>query len=326
MYNGALSAALSRAGAACERADVQGALRSLRDRRHGAYWVDSLYLSWLPELARENVARAPLRLLVHYLPSLVSHGDATTRGELLGAERAALDAADGFLVTSAYMARILGRLGVERRKIVVIEPGVTITEPLAVLEERGPALVALVVANVTPAKGHRELLASLGRALGPDVSLRLTLVGSLERDGDYSAVCLRSAGEHPELRERVQFVGALPHEGVILRMAESDVLVSASRMESYGMALAEARAVGLPILAVRGGNVEQHVDERAGGAIFDDADALAIDLVRLARDPVELRRRRMRASLARTERSWDQAAAEFLGSFGAALGIGGHHR
>jgi glycosyltransferase involved in cell wall biosynthesis len=99
-------------------------------------------------------------------------------------------------------------------------------------------------------------------------------------------------------------------------MRRSDVLVSSSSMETYGMALAEARALGLPIVATRGGNVESLVDPRAGGAVFDDTDAVAEELVRLAKDSDELERRRRLAAEMRLVRSWDEAAADFLSLFG----------
>src|SRR5581483_1295382 len=95
-------------------------------------------------------------------------------------------------------------------------------------------------------------------------------------------------------------------------LAAADVLVSASRMESFGMALAEARALGVPILARAGGNAASLVDFASGGELCSDDAQLAHALVALAQDRDELRARAARAARHRLVRSWHDAAAEFV--------------
>jgi glycosyltransferase involved in cell wall biosynthesis len=95
-------------------------------------------------------------------------------------------------------------------------------------------------------------------------------------------------------------------------IAGADVLLSASRMESYGMALSEARALGVPIVAREGGNAGAHVSARAGGAAFDGDDALARELVFLAERRDELDARRRRAWEFRRVREWRDAARDFI--------------
>jgi glycosyltransferase involved in cell wall biosynthesis len=266
----------------------------------------------VPELARENVSGAPLHLVVHYLPSLVTFGAAMTPSMLTGEERRALERVHDNLVTSEHMKRVLVGLGVPESRLYVIEPGVSVgANATRTLERRGGGFRALLVANLAPSKGVYDLLVSLGRALQSNVAFRLAVAGSFEMHAGYADLCRTLAEQHPALAGKVIFVGSIAHDEVIRYMTESDVLVSASRMESYGMALAEARAVGLPIVAVRGGNVESHVEARAGGALLADTDALAVELLRLATDPEELGRRRTLASATRRVRSWDDAAAEF---------------
>jgi glycosyltransferase involved in cell wall biosynthesis len=93
-------------------------------------------------------------------------------------------------------------------------------------------------------------------------------------------------------------------------------LVSASSMESFGMALFEARALGVPILALSGGNVRQHLDSYFGGRSYQSPEELGTALLTLMRTPDELR---ARLSLARTgsvNRTWDDAAREFAEGLG----------
>jgi glycosyltransferase involved in cell wall biosynthesis len=115
----------------------------------------------------------------------------------------------------------------------------------------------------------------------------------------------------------VRLLGPLPHADTLARVAASDVLLSASRMESFGLALAEARALGVPIVARDAGNAAAHVDARAGGVLVADDAELARECVRLAHDPAELARRRAAARALRPpSRSWADAACDFLAAAG----------
>jgi glycosyltransferase involved in cell wall biosynthesis len=86
-------------------------------------------------------------------------------------------------------------------------------------------------------------------------------------------------------------------------------------MESFGLALAEARALGVPIVARAGGNAAAHVDAAAGGRLVGDDAALAAECALLARDPAERQARRAAAQAARSRsrsRSWADAARDLL--------------
>jgi glycosyltransferase involved in cell wall biosynthesis len=83
-------------------------------------------------------------------------------------------------------------------------------------------------------------------------------------------------------------------------------------METYGMALAEARTLGLPILAHAGGNVGAHVTSGAGGELVASHEELAAAFLSLCRDPHEHHARlRLARAHALPARAWSQAAAEF---------------
>lgn len=292
VYNAGLTTALRAAGA-----DV-----TLQDRlappvaAGAVQWVDSLYLDALPSLRRDGVRT---NLVVHYLPTLVARGAVPAAGELTAVEQAALDAADGFLVPSELMRAALRTLGVER-PILVVAPGLEVPAAQPTVEHE--RLHAVVVANVTPGKRVLPLVA----AVNPAWPIALSVAGSVTMDPDYARACRDAAPQ-------VRFTGALPHEAVGALVAASDVLVSPSCMESFGLALAEARALGVPILARGGGNSAAHVEARAGGRLFDDDAALAADLARLAGDRDERRRRRAAAQAHRpAPRGWADAARDFL--------------
>ncbi len=330
LYNAALLRALAALGVRASAVELDAGRRALRRGIASSYWVDSLYLAHLPELERDDVTGGGLGLVTHYLPSLVALERVPLRKELSSTEEAALRAARRFLATSPFLRDVLLSLGIPGSRVVTVCPGVEEGErgasPLGA--DTGAAttsrsgLRALMVANLLPGKGIAPFLTALDPLLTPSVSLELSVVGSEALDAECARECLAVVAASPRLQRAVRFEGPVSHDTVLRRMRASDVLVSASRMESFGMALAEARAVGLPLLARAGGNVATHVDEAAGGALCDDDAGLARALVALAGDPAEVRRRAARAAGSRVRRSWGEAAGEFVGGEGLGLGEG----
>jgi glycosyltransferase involved in cell wall biosynthesis len=274
-------------------------------------WIDSLYLDALPELARAKSAGQRVGLLLHYLPSLLRVGDELGRDDLGDGERAALDLSDAFLVTSPFAAALLRRLGAGPRPILCVEPG-RFANGLGELVPATPGTQAALVGNLAANKGVAPFLQALGQELAPGDRFALEIIGG-DADSAYAATCRDIARQHELLAARVRFAGALSPEEVPERLRRKNLLISASVSEAYGMALAEGRTVGLPILARRGGNVENLVHSSAGGELVADEHELARAAIRLARDAEEHARR---SALARREalapRSWWAAAHDFM--------------
>ncbi len=77
------------------------------------------------------------------------------------------------------------------------------------------------------------------------------------------------------LRGRVQFAGAAPHAAVLQAMTDADVLLHPSLEESFGVVLAEAMAIGLPVIAGKdSGAVPWVVGDH--GVLVDVRDPLAM--------------------------------------------------
>lgn len=319
LYDARLLAALvATGGASVERHGIEDGRRALAGGRPGAYWVDSLFLDEFAALASTAKSGQSLGLLCHYLPSLVARGDAWRPADSTPVETAALRAASGIVVPSAWLGGVLESAGVAKSRIYVVEPGIEEAPVTASVEIQGAPeaavpLAALLVANLVPGKGIAPFLEALATELGSaPPAFVLVVVGSLEQDPEYAAACRAVASSHPSLRGSVVFASAFPPAGVLRALAQAHVFVSASRTETYGMALAEARALGVPILARRGGNVGAHVDLAAGGELFGDDRALAAGLVRLSQDGAELARRRALAAAGSRHRAWEDAALDFL--------------
>jgi glycosyltransferase involved in cell wall biosynthesis len=129
----------------------------------------------------------------------------------------------------------------------------------------------LSVGSLTPRKGHEttlEALAELVLARGLDAELVVIGEGPDRRRLSSQA---RSAG----ISDRLTLAGALSRASVRQWMARSDVFVSASRHETFGVALAEALAFGLPAVVVRTADPESLM--RPGfGLVLEDRDPGAL--------------------------------------------------
>ncbi len=270
-------------------------------------WLDSLFLARAPELKARS--GRPVALFLHYLPTFVRLGRAALPGELSPEEQAALRCADALWVPSAFMRDAIEASGVPTQKIHVLEPGSHAR--LASKRERvqGRPRVSCV-GNLTAGKGCLELLRELALQLAASDDFELAIVGSTTVDPVYADACRDVARA---LKVCVRFLGELTPAATLAELARADLFVSASRMESYGMALAEARVSGVPILALDAGNARAHVSAEAGGQLAENPADLARLLLELTRASTTLAERAARARAhAPSPRSWASVALEFL--------------
>jgi glycogen synthase len=82
----------------------------------------------------------------------------------------------------------------------------------------------------------------------------------------------------------VTLTGQLSPERVRRVFRESDVYVAPSPQESFGIAALEARATGLPVVAMRSGGVGEFVRDGVEGVLCDDDGEMIDALARLAND------------------------------------------
>ncbi|HMN80223.1 MAG TPA: glycosyltransferase family 4 protein [Burkholderiaceae bacterium] len=143
----------------------------------------------------------------------------------------------------------------------------------------------LSVATVTPRKGHLLLVEALRRLeAGRGERWHLTCAGALDRDPLHvSAVrrCIADAG----LGDRITLAGAVSDEALRRLYARADLFVSAAWWEGYGMAAAQAIAVGLPVVTTTGGALASTVPADASLQVpTGDAAALSAAIGRCITD------------------------------------------
>ncbi len=140
----------------------------------------------------------------------------------------------------------------------------------------GSGLCVGTVKGLAPVYGIDLLLrafAQLQHARAPGAAaLRLRLVG----DGPQRAE-LEGLAHELGVAGQVDFIGAVPHAQVAEELRRIDVFVAASRQESFGVAVLEASAAGLPVVATRLGGLPEVVEDGVTGVLVppDDVPALA---------------------------------------------------
>nr|WP_279587820.1 glycosyltransferase family 4 protein [Microbacterium ulmi] len=263
--------------------------------------VDGLVAVRAPAAIEAASRRIAVVVLAHMLASALSDADAD-------GERRALAAARCVIATSPWTRAELVRRGlVDPDRIEVAVPG-TDAAPVAAGTATGGHLLAVGV--VAPHKGHDLLVRALAD-LGDLEGWRCTIAGSTETDPDFADRIAADAAD-AGIGGRVVLAGVLTDEGLEEAYAEADVLVAPSRVESYGIAIADALRHGVPVVATATGGIPQAFGDRRAVVLLppDEPFALSLALRRWMIDPVL--RARLKADAVRerdTLPRWDEAVA-----------------
>jgi glycosyltransferase involved in cell wall biosynthesis len=185
--------------------------------------------------------------------------------------------------------------GAPPEKVVTVRNGIdfddvriTSPEQVARLKEQYGAHkrdLILLVARFSPEKGLEHLYSALqmlrGRTHRPFVVLH---AGTGAREPFYREQVARLG-----LDDVVEFLGF--RDDVPDLMAASDLMVLPSTMEAFGLVLAEALYLGLPVVATNVGGVPEIVEEGVSGLLVPHAapEALANALLRMLNNPEERR-------------------------------------
>jgi glycosyltransferase involved in cell wall biosynthesis len=218
------------------------------------------------------------------------------------------------IVTSDMTAATLAReFGTPPERIVVATPGIDRPDP-AWMAPSNPVPRLLAVGTVTPRKAHDVLVDGLARMT--DLNWHCIIAGSLERAPETTASLCRQI-EHYGLAGRIELVGEIADPAPLYETA--DIFVLPSRYEGYGMAIAEALAYGIPVVATKVGAIPDVVSEGAGILVPPDDPATLADALRRLVENRTLRREYSDGARAAAERfaRWRDTAARIASALDA---------
>jgi glycosyltransferase involved in cell wall biosynthesis len=233
-------------------------------------------------------------------------------------EPVVLRAATGVVVTSDWTRQqALTRYAIPAHRVHVARPGAD-----------------RVTAQARPVRGHLICVGALGRQKGQDLLVEAlarlaerdwhcVLAGPLNRDPDFVGQ-LQTRIMRLGYGHRVRLAGVLTGATLSHAYTTADLLVAPSRSETYGMAVTEALAHGLPVMAAAVGGLPEALGRAADGTRPGqlvppgDPAALAAALGDWLGD--ERHRHRLRAA-ARQRRStlpgWEQTTQEMANALTA---------
>lgn len=180
--------------------------------------------------------------------------------------------------------------------------------------------VLLCPARLTRVKGHGHLLEAVTRLVTRGIPFELWLAG----EGPERAAIERRIVERG-LGERVRLLGTVPHAELLgmYRDGRADCVVLPSLHEGLSVALVEAMAYGVPVIATAVGGVPELLEDGAGVLVPPgDADALTEALTRVL-GSATLRTELANAGRRRVEAEFEvhAIARELVRRFDGATGV-----
>jgi glycosyltransferase involved in cell wall biosynthesis len=239
-------------------------------------------------------------------------------------EDSAFEQADGILVTSQFSKNEILKRGFVSKPILVVSPAPAVVarrklnmetrvEPRSTRQiSRHRMFFGLMVSNLVRGKGVLEFLKKLERYLGPNLSFSLTIVGSNDLEPEYATACHRFVMESSVLKGNVRFAGKTGLGELRKHYERNNFFISASLMETFGMALQEARLSGLYLLVLDAGNAALHVRSNLDGRIFSSTARLAQRTAEIIRNPVDCEKLPRLIAEAHEQPTWEKAAESFL--------------
>ncbi len=237
------------------------------------------------------------RLSPHRVPLLKQ----TVRWVLRSADRVVAQSSD----TQRRAREIYGAENVDRVPLAV-KPIPFERLPRAALGFGFTDVVLIHIGRLVARKGLDQLLALVARVADP--RLRLVLAGEgPERPALESQA--RAAG----IADRVRFTGFVPEERKWQLLAVSDLYVSTTLHEGFGIVFLEAMESGVPVLCYdRGGQTDFLKPEFAALVPVGDCERFRERLVELASDPARRASMGEAARLAAREYRIDRFAERYL--------------
>jgi phosphatidylinositol alpha-1,6-mannosyltransferase len=174
----------------------------------------------------------------------------------------------------------------------------------------------LTVARLEAYKGVDMALRAVAQCRSDGVDVNYLVVGTGKKRKEYQRLA-----EELKIAAHVRFVGNVPEAELpaVFNIASAYVGVSrradGSRVEGFGVALAEASACGLPVIAGQSGGLAEAVHDGETGLVVnpDDPDAVATALKRLVSDQLFARRLGQAGRKAiETYYNWDRVIRDLL--------------
>lgn len=190
------------------------------------------------------------------------------------------------IATSNQIVALARGTGGPRKNIVWINNSVDnrfFAEPATPGVSDGTTL--LFVGIITPRKGLHFLLAAFRELTIRHPNAKLRVVGTTHAAPEYAQGLMKEYSALIET-QRLHFTGAVDQGALMREYRQADIFVLPSLGETAPVAISQAMAIGLPVVATRVGGIPDMIVEQETGLVVPPADAAALGaaLARLLAD------------------------------------------
>ena len=300
------------------------------DLIHSHYWMSGIAAQTLKE--RWGVPVIQMFHTLGLMKNQIAQSPEEMEGDYrINGEREVITLADKIVAaTPAEMSQLLTLYNADKKKIVVIPPGVETSrfypinadEAKEAIELTCKKRMLLFVGRIEPLKGLQNLIRALAVIrkqghCGRDCYCLVVIGGDPDSSAENMSSEMRkikSLCKELGMEDLVLFLGKRAQETLPYYYSAADMLIMPSYYESFGMVALEAMACGTPVVASDVGGLHYLVqDGKTGFAVpSGDPEALVDPLNNLMND-AELREKmgRQAAKFAR-KYSWELITDEII--------------
>ena len=281
-----------------------------RDRRlRNLDLIHAHFTGWASEIALplSRILGVPLTVHAHNIDSEEACAD--QRDGLIELRAQATYIAFPTHSSKSKWLAVLGAADAE--KLVVVPQGVDLEEFRAMSPPLGRERVEWIsVCRLAPEKRLQDSLVALKGVCDRGIQVHYTVVG-----GGPEANRLRSLANELGVAQHVTFAGNISREEVVMLLGRADIFVHPSEKESFGVAIVEAMASRLAVVAARSTGAAEVVSDERNGYLVDVGDTaqMIVRLVDLSTDAA-LRGRMGDAGyeIASDRFSWERHMADMI--------------
>jgi glycosyltransferase involved in cell wall biosynthesis len=221
--------------------------------------------------------------------------------------------------TSEEEAKISARFGTTTKDLV-IPLGVDLPASLPALGKTRKQLgidndtkLILFMSRIDRKKGLDLLLPALESLQAEDLDFHFVLAGGNPQDSDYEAQIKTKIANSP-LKQRTTITGFVQGDLKLGLLIDADLFVLPSYYENFGIAVAEAMAVGTPVVISNGVQIWQDIEAMAAGWVTPCEVAQLTNSLREAilSDPERKQRGENARQLAKQQYSWSAIAIQMI--------------
>ncbi len=193
--------------------------------------------------------------------------------------RKAFDSSDFVIAVSQYQKEKILSL-TEKANVIVVNnfvDDVFLSTQRSIKDRDSTRLIS--VGGLIERKGFPILIEALSML---EKKFELTIVGDGPKMNE-----LKSLADKLKVSDRIVFKGALGREEVSRELSKSDIFVSASKIETFGIAILEALAVGMPVVTYDNGGISDFMKDFCGIVVSEYTPRAFLDAIKKIDDNLD---------------------------------------